>query len=117
MYDPATGEAMATLVAVDLCQDMGVFDVILEENSLELMNAIKEDQNSWKRYGHLVDDLKMVLSSLRSWEVMHVKREANMAAHKLAKEASKIHMDRVLIEDCPPCILDIVNLERLAIFL
>jgi hypothetical protein len=59
----------------------------------------------------------VVLSSLQSWEVMHVKREANMAAHNLVKEASKSQMDRTWIEDCPLCILDIVNLESLALAL
>jgi ribonuclease HI len=93
MYDPAIGEAMAALVVVDLCWDMGVFDVILEGDSLEVVNAIKEDQNSRRRYGHILDDIKIVLSSLRSWEVMHVKRDANMAAHRLTKEASKTHLD------------------------
>ena len=93
MYDLATGEAMAALVAVDLCRDMGVFDVILEGDSLEVVNSINEDLNSRRRYGHLLDDMKMVLSSFRSWEVMHVKRDANMAAHRLTKEASKTHMD------------------------
>jgi ribonuclease HI len=117
MYDPATGEAVAALVAVELYRDLDVFDVILEGDSLEVVNAINEDRSSRRKYGHILDDIKMVLSSLRSWEVMHVKREANMVAHNLAKEASKLQTDRTWIEDCPLCILDIVNLEHLALAL
>jgi ribonuclease HI len=116
-YDPATSEAMAALVAIELCRDLGVFYVILEGDSLKVVNAINEDQSSRRRYGHILDDIKVVLSSLRSWEVMHVKTEANMAAHNLIKEALKSQMDRTWIEDCPLCILDIVNLECLALAL
>ena len=44
-----------------------------------------------------------------------MKREANVAAHTLAKEAAMNFMDKVWIKECPPCILN--NLERLALAL
>jgi ribonuclease HI len=64
MYDPAIGEAMAALMAIELYRDLDVFDVILEGDSIEVVNAINEDRSSQRRYGHILDDIKMVLSSL-----------------------------------------------------
>jgi hypothetical protein len=40
-----------------------------------------------------------------------------MAAHTLAKEVAMNFMDKVWTEECPPCILNLVNLERLALAL
>jgi hypothetical protein len=36
--------------------------------------------NPYKIYGNLIEDSKIVLYSLQSWNVVHVKREANMVA-------------------------------------
>jgi hypothetical protein len=38
-----------------------------------------------------------------------------MAAHRLAKEASKNFSDKVWLEETPNCIIDLVNLECLAL--
>ena len=37
------------------------------------------------QYGNVIDDLNMVLNSLYSWHVQHVKRLANIVAHCLVK--------------------------------
>jgi hypothetical protein len=39
------------------------------------------------RYGHLVEGIKSGMQSFRTVNIVHVKREANMAAHSLAQEA------------------------------
>jgi hypothetical protein len=44
-----------------------------------------------------------------------VKRDANQAAHGLAKEATVTSMERNWIEEILDCIYDIVNLELLAL--
>jgi hypothetical protein len=44
-----------------------------------------------------------------------VKRDANQAAHGLAKEATVTSMERNWIEEILNCIYDIVNLELLAL--
>jgi hypothetical protein len=52
-----------------------------------------------------------VLGSLRNWNIGHVKREANFVAHGLAKNAIRISMDIVWLEELLNCIRDIVILE------
>jgi hypothetical protein len=66
-------------------------------------------------YGQIVGDASVALNFRRSWMICHVKREANAAAHELARAAVKTPMDRIWIEDIPSCIFDLVNLERLAL--
>jgi hypothetical protein len=42
--------------------------------------AFQKEVLSCKIYGNLIEDSKIVLYSLQSWNVVNVKREANMAA-------------------------------------
>jgi hypothetical protein len=38
-------------------------------------------------FGHFVEDIKRGLRSLKTSNVVHLKREANLAAHGLARES------------------------------
>jgi hypothetical protein len=49
------------------------------------IQAITKTGPSWCKYGHIVGDIHEVLKTFRSWDVKHVKRSANEAAHLLAK--------------------------------
>jgi hypothetical protein len=53
--------------------------------------AIGGHEENWLRFGQIVEDIKLVLRSFRQWRVSHVRREANEAAHGLAKEAIRRH--------------------------
>jgi len=44
---------------------------------------------NWCRYGQLGADIQMVPSIRRSWQISHIRRVANYAAHGLAKAAIK----------------------------
>ena len=39
--EPSLAEVMATICAVDLCREMGMFDIILKEEALQIVNAVK----------------------------------------------------------------------------
>lgn len=85
IYDLVFAEASVALCAVELCREVGVHDIFLEGDSQLVVKAIFDLRPSWIRYGQIIDDIRMVLRSLRSWKIRHVKRETNEAAHKLAK--------------------------------
>jgi ribonuclease HI len=89
VYDPVTAEAMAARTAVEFCKEVGIYDVFLEGDSLLVVKAVKSTQPNWLPYGQVIDDIKSMLRSLRRWSIRHVKREANSAAHGLAKFATR----------------------------
>jgi hypothetical protein len=72
---------------------------------------LKGTLSKWLRYGHIIEDVLKVLGSLRNWNNRHVKREVNFVAHGLVKNAIRIFMDNVWLEELPNCIHDIVILE------
>jgi len=68
------------------------------------------------RYGHFIDCIKVELSSLRSYKVVHVLREANCAAHLLAKAAVTQVIDSIWLKENPPIIYDVVCRELVVTF-
>lgn len=117
IYDPTTIEAVAALYAIELSRDTGLTKVLLEGDSNIVVMALNGMDPSWCRYGQVIDDAKAVLNTFHGWEVRYVKREANKAAHNLAKEATRTMMDRIWLEETPNSIFDTVNLEQLGLSL
>jgi ribonuclease HI len=116
-YDPVSAESMAALRAVEFCSEVGINDFILEGDSLLVVKAVNESNLGWLPYGQIIEDIHCVLGTRRQWHIRHVKREANSAAHGLAKFASRTSDLIVWMEESPSCILDIVILEQLALSL
>jgi hypothetical protein len=81
-------EAMTTLYATNFNMEMGFLDVILEGDALQIVKKINFDAPCFNIFGHFVKDIQSGLGSLRSYSFVHVKREANLAAHGLAREAT-----------------------------
>jgi ribonuclease HI len=117
IHDPITAEAMAARRAVEFCIEVGVHDVIFEGDSLLVVKAVQDSQPSWLPYGQIINDIKWALGSLRRWNIRHVKRDANKAAHELSKFATRNSDSNVWLEESPSCILNTVILEQIALSL
>jgi hypothetical protein len=53
-------EVQAALCAGEFCCDLGLHDIILEEDSSQVVNAFGPN---WCRYEQLVADIQMILST------------------------------------------------------
>jgi ribonuclease HI len=94
-FEPAAGEALAARQVAEFCRDLGFFDIILEGDSLMVTKALEGKGENWLKFGQIVEDTKLLLRSFQHWSISHVRREANGAAHGLAKEAIQTIMDKV----------------------
>lgn len=115
LQEPVVGEGMAALAAVEFCKEIGLQEIWLEGDSLLIIKALKDQADSWSRYGHIIADIQWVLRHFRRWDVGHVKRTANEAAHILTKEALFHVDDRVWLEGVPHGIFSTISLERCAL--
>lgn len=88
-------EAIASLHAAEFSRDLGISHIILEGDSLQVVNAVQAMRQNWSRSSHIVADICSVLQRFRSWQICHVKRATNFAAHKLTKEATSNILYRV----------------------
>jgi ribonuclease HI len=110
-----TGEALAAFHAVDFCREIGLKCINLEGDAKQVVDAINSPTMVWNRFGHLVEDTRRILHSLTSWKCTFVNREANEAAHGLARAAITNVSDRFWRDSTPNCISDIVLMEQLAL--
>ena len=91
--------------------------MILEGDSLLVVNVINDPSPNWLRYGHLINDIKTILESFSRWSSRRVKREVNSTAHGLAKNAIRNSVFQTRLKEPPSCIFYVVTLEQLALFL
>jgi hypothetical protein len=111
LLDPVSAEAFAAWRMAGFCGSLGARHIVVEGDALEIVHALRKDSACWGRYGNLVDDAKNLLNSIDKWEVQHVKRSGNEAAHRLAKLALSIREEEFWRLECPPCIQDLVLAE------
>ncbi|XP_059454987.1 uncharacterized protein LOC132185199 [Corylus avellana] len=113
--DPTVGDALASLYAIHWCQDLGGRAIILEGDAKQVVEAINFDVNNESRYGHIVEDIRQTLQTFSRWRCAFVNRNANIAAHGLAKGATKLVMDREWKGETPSCICDIIEREKITL--
>ena len=87
---------------------LGFKDVLLESDSLEVVQALCKEECTWGRYGTLINDSKLLFQQAHAWKACHVKRSANEAAHRLAKLALTMCEERIWREDYPLCVQNVV---------
>lgn len=61
IQEPAVGEAMAALVAVELSKERDIQDIILEGDSMQVVQTLKEHDFSSRPFGHIIDDARTLL--------------------------------------------------------
>jgi hypothetical protein len=91
--DPTTAEALAAWKMAELCVRMQLDNVVLEGDSLEVVQALNNKDCSWARYGTLINDAKLMLLCVQQWSIIHVRRQANGVAHRIAKMALSVSDD------------------------
>ncbi|XP_059453477.1 uncharacterized protein LOC132184014 [Corylus avellana] len=107
LLEPAAAEALGALMAIQLARDMGYLSIILEGDAKVVIEAVLSNEPDWSRRGHLIDDIRTALTSFTQWKMAYVQRDANKAAHRLARMATAQSMDKVWTFDFPECIREL----------
>lgn len=113
--EAAIAEAMGALRAMEFCKEIGLQEVLFEGDAEVVVKAINNKDSTWCRYGHIIEDIKLLLGYFRRREVIYAKREAKGAAHGLAKMVTREQIDKLWMEEIPSIVLDIVTLEQFAL--
>ncbi|KAF5462772.1 hypothetical protein F2P56_018753 [Juglans regia] len=111
--DSFMAEAYALMLAVIFCRDMGIQDIIMEGDALQVIHVLNKATTDWSQGGVLIANAKMILNTLHSWSGSHVKREGNKAAHILARNTPSLEEDLYVLEDYPACIHSIILSEMM----
>jgi len=113
IVDPTAAETMAAWFAVEFGRELGAARVVLEGDSLVVVSGLRTVDPCNRFFGQLIDDIKSSFSHFSAVEVRHVRREANTAAHELAKCAISLLWNNTWVGVCP-AIESIVEAECLS---
>ncbi|XP_042954639.1 uncharacterized protein LOC122291053 [Carya illinoinensis] len=106
--DAFTAETQGALQAVCFAKDIGLRRIILQGDALNVVKSLKTDSSESHYSGVLLWDAKHILNQFDYWDVVHVKRQVNVAAHVLAKYGLSSDEDEVRLEDSHLCILPFI---------
>jgi ribonuclease HI len=107
-------EAEAVREGIRLAHDMGLQRIILETEALEDFNLVKEERTGRSIIASICQKIKELRVSFASFNITHVNRSANEAAHACAHRASPERrrcmwinfpppfLARILVKDCNP---------------
>ena len=93
-------EAKALEAGVNFAKDMGVKDVELETNSLEIYNAVQGQASPSSSVANVLAGLMNQASSFRQWKFSHTKRQGNVSAHVLAQHIKDVEDYVAWLEEC-----------------
>ncbi|GLT71410.1 hypothetical protein SLA2020_434310 [Shorea laevis] len=112
--DPAVAESFGLWQAVSLCKDLELSQIHFEGDASEIVHALLQQTPCRTHYGHLIESARTSLNSLHQWSISHVRREANEAAHRLAKAAISNSLNVVWQDSYPDFIHSIVLAEQVS---
>ena len=87
IQDPVLAEVLAARRAVELCLLMGIRKIILEGDSLQVVQALQASKGGHSIIGPIVEDAQHLCRRFSVFTLQHVPRGANGEAHNLAKLA------------------------------
>ena len=105
-------EALACRKAISFAIEIGLQDVIFEVDSEIIYRHLVSDSICMTAFGHIIEDSRRLITSLRKVSFTHVRRNGNRVADKLAKLAKYLYEPQVWIEDIHRDVTDYVTLDR-----
>ena len=93
-------EALAARRAICFAQELSLHNVVIEGDSLKVIEAIIDTRPVQTLYGHIIDEIRLLSSSFIC-NFLHVNRKGNKLAHALARRAVLSVDTDVWIEELP----------------
>ena len=111
VIDPYAAEVFAAIQGLQLAHDIGIKKVIIEGDSASTIKALhgSEDYCSW--LGNEILEARRLLQRLEEWDLSMIRREANVVAHMLARQALHTKDPRIWMEDAPDFVCKQVQLD------
>jgi ribonuclease HI len=103
----AEGEAVALLEAMRQCIACGWSNIVFESDSKVVVDAAHSNKQGNSELNSLISSINLLLHNHSNFEVKFTKRQANMAAHTLARAACS-WPSRMFFTSIPRCIDSII---------
>jgi hypothetical protein len=67
--DPVVVETIAALRATEYCRNRGFSNIILEGNSLQVVQSLAKTDFNWTQHGQIMEDIREIMRSFPDWLV------------------------------------------------
>ena len=104
-------EAIACRTAVRFALQLGLADVVFEGDSETITATINSGSPCFSSFGHILDEVRKLALNFVSVLFVHVKRQGNVVADKLAKASKTIPCPHVWSNDIPSDVQQLVILD------
>lgn len=92
-------KALATRRAMVLAKELSLFNVVIEGDFLQIVQALESSDSCKTLFGQVVEESKWLGCTLRHCQFQHVRRKGNKLAHGLARRAVLFADTDVWVED------------------
>ncbi|KAL4277986.1 hypothetical protein GQ457_03G024950 [Hibiscus cannabinus] len=113
VLDALMAEALACLQAVHYAKELGFRRVIIEGDSLIVIKKLNEGMNDRSTIAPVIHDIRVKARDFDVISFVFVKRDANNAAHVLARDHRTQHDPCFWIEEAPGNAAYAANMDRL----
>ena len=108
-------EAMVMEEGIQLTRDLGLRDIDMESDAQMVVLVVGGTAPGPCSIQNIVEGAKQGLSAFSLWSCAHVRRQCNMAAHLMAKEAINVKECLIWVEDTPNVIVTQIHLDVIAL--
>ena len=115
LLDAPTTEARALLKGLQLIEDLGCRPVVVESDSLQIVEAFNGVIDIWSSYAAILIDCFHTARRIGQVKVQHCPREANVVAHKIARHAFDLNSD-LFWDRIPPSFIMSYVLNDVSLF-
>ncbi|KAF5444954.1 hypothetical protein F2P56_034045 [Juglans regia] len=106
--EPLEIELIAILRGLQFYIPLGLQSLCIESDSLLLVQEITSSDISNSIYENVVIDIQQLKSKFRSCSIVHINREANEFAHKLARFSRNVIATNVWWDYVPSCVQQVL---------
>ncbi|KAK9092874.1 hypothetical protein Syun_027785 [Stephania yunnanensis] len=88
VFEPKEAEAIGVREALSWLKEGNMLQVTIETDAQVVVQPLSSNSKDLSYFGSLIDDCTELLTDMLSYKVCFVGRSANLAARKIAREAS-----------------------------
>ncbi|KAL3500127.1 hypothetical protein ACH5RR_039220 [Cinchona calisaya] len=101
-------ELLAAQLAIELAKILHINEVVLEEDALQVTNALRDGGKNLSCIGHIVNEVCRSMGKINVQEISWISRNGNLAAHYVAQLAKSLDVRMAWLHKPPSSLQSVI---------